>query len=307
MINRYRNFLFEDWEGDSNKELKYYSLGFDTSPESEQRVSRFLDFIDKLKGKDQSPSSPQSDVDDEDSDNPVESPGGNVSTSFSGDNKKKVDTVLKYLNEYGITNPLVQKAILSNIGKESGFTTFKETSYKNTSPDRIRKIYGDRFKDLSDSEIDEIKKDDKKFWEKVYGGEWGRRNLGNTEPGDGWRYVGRGFNGITGRANYKNLTDLLKKRGKNIDLIANPEKLDSDLEIAAEANALYFLHGLVNPIIRKRYGNTDPNDFKDFETALKAVVNTNAGPGIKNVTGMEGYTKALAASKNFNIDTSNIA
>ena len=22
----------------------------------------------------------------------------------------------------------------------------------------------------------------------LYGGEWGRRNLGNTEPGDGWRF-----------------------------------------------------------------------------------------------------------------------
>jgi len=306
MIDRYRNFVFEDWEDeDYDTELKYYSLGFDTSPESEQRVSRFLDFIDKLKGKNQSPVSPQGEDDDDDEDE--DNSSGSVSTSFSGDTKKKVDTVLKYLNEYGITNPFVQRAILSNIAKESGFNTFKEASYRATSADRIRKIYGDRFKGMSDPEIDEVKKDDKKFWEKVYGGEWGRKNLGNTEPGDGWKYVGRGFNGITGRANYQNLTNLLKKRGKNIDLVANPEKIDSDLEIAAEANALYFLHGLVNPIIRKRYGNTDPNDFKDFETALKAVVNTNAGPGIKNVTGMEGYTKALAASKNFNIENSNIA
>jgi putative chitinase len=52
---------------------------------------------------------------------------------------------------------------------------------------------------------------------KVYGG-----RMGNTEPGDGWRYRGRGLIGVTGKYNYQMLTDLC-----GVDFVSNPDLLST--------------------------------------------------------------------------------
>lgn len=46
----------------------------------------------------------------------------------------------------------------------------------------------------------------------------GRRDLGNTQPGDGERYKGRGLIQLTGRTNYKNYGDLLQ-----LNLVGDPD------------------------------------------------------------------------------------
>lgn len=62
----------------------------------------------------------------------------------------------------------------------------------------------------------------------------GRAGLGNTQPGDGKRFKGRGYIQITGRANYKKASEDL-----DIDLIANPGKA-AEPRNAAKIAAWYW-------------------------------------------------------------------
>lgn len=281
MIKNYRDFLLEDNTSDLTQKFDEYTSKI-----------KSLTGID-LTGKKSSDNS--SDFDDD----------SEIKSNFTGTKKEMIDLIIKYLEKYNITNPIIQKAILSTIGKESGFENFKETSYKGTSVGRIKEVFGNRLSGMSDSEINQLKKDDSAFFNKIYGGEYGRKNLGNTDPGDGFKYIGRGFNQLTGKSNYQKYNELLRKNGINANIVSNPNLLNTNKYIAAEVNALYFLMGLLNPIIQRKYGNSDPNDFQDFNTALKTAVNINAGVGSDINKGFvkQSYDKALAASNQFNIDT----
>jgi putative chitinase len=72
-----------------------------------------------------------------------------------------------------------------------------------------------------------------------------RKDLGNTELGDGKRYLGRGLIQITGRANYASVRDGLREIMTEVpDFELYPEDLEKPAFAALSAAWFWHVHGL---------------------------------------------------------------
>ena len=215
--------------------------------------------------------------------------------NFKGDSvefpKENIEALEKAMDRHGITNEFARKAILGVISKESP-TLSGEISYIDTPISRIREVYSSKLANYSDQQIEEWKrlgKDrfDELFWEAVYGGKFG-----NTSPGDGAKYRGRGFNQLTFKENYQNLQNLYEKEGSKlgkINIVDQPELLEKP-EVAAEFAVLYFIDSFNKQ-------NKDLNNYSDLDTAVSDYAQANAGWGSLTGVNTDGLGKALAFAK----------
>jgi putative chitinase len=156
--------------------------------------------------------------------------------------------LVRVLRSLGFTNPAITAA-LGNIGKETGFRLCEEDlDYRRTPNSRIRKVFGSRI-NMSDDALTAMKQSPERFAEHVYGmGCVLGRRIGNTGPGDGWKFRGRGYIQITGRTNYLRASRDLYGDDR---LVQHPEMLN-DPECAATVSGWYLLRAV--PIMAKRMG-----------------------------------------------------
>lgn len=142
--------------------------------------------------------------------------------------------------EFGIDTPLRQAHFIAQIKVESAnFKAVKENL--NYRPSTVRKLFG-RHR-ISEAQIQQYAKTRDKKWlfDILYGGRFGKKNLGNTEPGDGSRFIGRGLKQLTGRDNY---TRYSQDTYGDDRITKNPELLERSPDVAKSAGWYWKQRGL---------------------------------------------------------------
>lgn len=135
----------------------------------------------------------------------------------------------------GITSPNELANFMGQNAHESGnFKTLKENT--NFTPEQLLKNFKGRNGGINT--IEEARAvhagGQDSIGDAIYGGAWGKKNLGNTEEGDGLKFKGRGFTQITGRSNYA-----AAGKDLSLDLVNSPE-LAENPENAAKISAWYW-------------------------------------------------------------------
>ena len=82
-------------------------------------------------------------------------------------------------------------------------------------------------------QVNTLKQDPVQFFNVVYANS---DENGPPESGDGYRYRGRGFIQLTKRLQYRSMSDKL-----GVDLIANPDLLLTDLDVAIKSSLQFIL------------------------------------------------------------------
>lgn len=135
------------------------------------------------------------------------------------------------MREFLVDTPRRQAAFLGQVGHESGQLHY------------VREIWGPT------------------PWQLQYEG---KSVLGNDQPGDGRRFLGRGLIQITGRANYRTCSRaLFQDEGVLID---QPERLEEPLQASRSAAWFWQAHGL-----------NELADVNNYERITKRINTTMLG------------------------------
>lgn len=156
--------------------------------------------------------------------------------------------IIDALKQVGITSTKAHANILATVKAESNFKV-KSENLNYSSADRIQAVFGKR-RIPSLEFAQQFVKNPEALANHVY-----KTTDGNSEPGDGWKYRGRGFIQHTGKNQYAALSKFT-----GIDLIKNPDALN-DPSVAAKAIAWFLLS----------YKRLKPQDLENMSKVNKAI------------------------------------
>lgn len=180
----------------------------------------------------------------------------------SSSSQEGINALKDACKQLGITSPIAVASVLGIAGGESRWKIVKENF--NYQAARLLQVFPSVFKGDLELAQKYAGNPNNSLPEFLYGPNTLKgKGLGNTQPGDGAKFIGRGYIQLTGRSNYARYGKLLADKGlltSPDELVNNPNLLE-DKKIAALASVIYFID-------RVKVPQTDPGYF---ETACRAV------------------------------------
>lgn len=204
------------------------------------------------------------------------------------DNANKIAALLDNIcPKYGINTPDIFHEFIANLAEECGeFNRFAENL--NYSVEALKAKFSNR---ITCDQADTVGRktgqpaDQDAIADIIYGGEWGRKNLGNTQQGDGWIFRGSGPIQMTGRGNVTRFNNYYNNLvGTSFTSEQMAEMLRRNIEIGIHSACWIFtisfklIDEAVNDDMRKivkaiNGGFTNyPSRLKYYELAKKYVV-----------------------------------
>lgn len=146
---------------------------------------------------------------------------------FGGGSAGRKAAFEKSLDAAGITNPTERAMMMAQAHHETGGFRNMSESFAYT-PEQLRRT-SSRARSMDPAQLAAVMKSGETgIAELMYGG-----RLGNTSQGDAFKYRGRGYSQLTGKANYAAAGAAL-----GLDLVNNPD-LAADPQIAGRISAWY--------------------------------------------------------------------
>jgi len=191
--------------------------------------------------------------------NPPDVTPGTCTPEYSKDinassSQEGISAIKAACAKFGLTTPIAIASLLGIAGGECRWKLVEE-GFKY-SADRLLQVFPSVFKGDTALAQQYAGNPNNTLPEFLYGSTTSKgKGLGNTQSGDGGKYIGRGYIQLTGRSNYARYGTMIGQ-----DLIGNPQLLNTPA-IAAEVAVKYMLD-------RCKVAQTDPGYF---EAACKAI------------------------------------
>jgi putative chitinase len=144
---------------------------------------------------------------------------------------KWLEPLQETFEKYQINTPKRQACFIGQCMHESGGFKFLKENL-NYSAKALMATWPSRFPDMDMAE--KYERQPEKIANKVYSG-----RMGNTEDGDGAKFIGRGLIQLTGKDNYKAFGEAIGE-----DLVANPQLVEQPRYAALSAGWFWNKRGL---------------------------------------------------------------